>query len=322
VSVIIPVYNRETMVAMTIESVWAQSYPNLEIVAVDDASTDNTVAVLANLQKRSPVPMQVIRRETNGGMNSTYNAGVQASHGELLAFLDSDDLFLPGRFEAQVERLQRDPELMIVFGHGRELPPDGSIGTRVHPDETIALLSKPPAEILDHLYVNVTPMFLQSIVMRRPFFDAIGGFDETILSNDWVLMIRAFRALMSSGRSDYGDVECFLYRLHDGNLHKDLDLTPKLILQVFEKYRPPDRRSGAIAERRNVFASVAIEQDRPWMALKYLALGQRHRPGLRQLARTLPLYRAAVIRLIIPRSILGKLRRRIAAEQGNKRADS
>ena len=93
-----------------------------------------------------------------------------------------------------------------------------------------------------------------------------------------------------------------------GNLHKDLALTTKLILQVFEKYTPPARRAAAIANRYGVFASVAIEQDRPWMALKYLALGQWHQPGFRPLARTLPLYRAAAIRLIIPGAILRRIR--------------
>jgi glycosyltransferase involved in cell wall biosynthesis len=184
VSVIVPVYNRETLIAATVESVWAQSYPNLELVAVDDASTDGTYAVLESLQRRSPIPMRVARRATNGGMNPTLNSALALSSGELIAILDSDDRLTPGRFETQVSRLSDDSELMIVYGNGRQLLPDGSIGERVHSPETLALLSRPPAEILERLYVGINPIFIQTILIRRSFLEAIGGFDEEVLSND------------------------------------------------------------------------------------------------------------------------------------------
>lgn len=94
VSVIIPNYNYGDFVASAIESALSQSYPNVETIVVDDGSTDASAAVIATFSER----IQVIAKE-NGGLSSARNVGIHAARGELLLFLDSDDILLPGAIE-------------------------------------------------------------------------------------------------------------------------------------------------------------------------------------------------------------------------------
>ena len=121
-SVVIPVFNGERFVARAIESVLAQSYRAEEIVVVDDGSTDNTPAIVANY--RSHVKYV---RETNQGVSAARNLGARTACGEWLAFLDADDWYLPDRLLWHAEWLSRDPSLDFLTGDYEYRREDGSL---------------------------------------------------------------------------------------------------------------------------------------------------------------------------------------------------
>jgi glycosyltransferase involved in cell wall biosynthesis len=138
VSVVIPTYQRAALVQEAIESALAQTLTDLEVVVVDDGSTDGTAEVLAARYGADP-RVRVVRKE-NGGTASARNAGIRAARGRYVAPLDSDDLFLPRHLETLVAALEADPgaDLAIgdarfeggwsqdgqtVFGHGDYRPP-------------------------------------------------------------------------------------------------------------------------------------------------------------------------------------------------------
>ena len=99
VSVIIPTFNRATMVVEAVDSVLAQSYQPLEIIVVDDGSTDDTAVRLSGYGER----IKVIRRPLNRGVSAARNCGIRQSCGHYLALLDSDDLWLPDKIERQMD---------------------------------------------------------------------------------------------------------------------------------------------------------------------------------------------------------------------------
>ncbi len=111
VSVIIPTYNRADLVCESINSVFAQSYRDFEILVVDDGSTDNTAEVLRPLAAQG-----LIRyiHQNNGGEASARNKGILEAKGRYIAFLDSDDLFEPEKLELQTAYLQAHPETGLV----------------------------------------------------------------------------------------------------------------------------------------------------------------------------------------------------------------
>src|SRR5688572_29700745 len=110
VSVIIPTFNRASCVGAAIASVLAQTYTPLELIVVDDGSSDHTSTVVSAF-----APRLVYMQQTHGGVSAARNRGVAASHGELVAFLDSDDLWLPGKVAAQVALLQAHSEIQACY---------------------------------------------------------------------------------------------------------------------------------------------------------------------------------------------------------------
>jgi len=110
VSVVVPAYNAEKYLGKCLESLLGQTYSNLEIIVVDDGSTDSTAAVAKSFNVR-------YLHQENQGVGVTMNVGFKAATGDLIASLDADDLWEPLKIEEQVECLSSQPTLDMVFGH-------------------------------------------------------------------------------------------------------------------------------------------------------------------------------------------------------------
>jgi glycosyltransferase involved in cell wall biosynthesis len=115
VSIIIPVYNRPKMLGEAVDSVLMQTWRPLEIIIVDDGSTDDTRKAAAELSVRNPETVRVLHQK-NAGPGRARQTGFEASRGEFIQFLDSDDLLLPNKFELQVSGLRGDAEAGISYG--------------------------------------------------------------------------------------------------------------------------------------------------------------------------------------------------------------
>ena len=115
VSTVIPVYNRPEMLCEAVASVLTQTWRSLEVIIVDDGSTDNTRKVAAELSAHHTEIIRVVHQQ-NAGPGAARQSGFEASRGEFIQFLDSDDLLLPKKFELQVGALHGDPEAGISYG--------------------------------------------------------------------------------------------------------------------------------------------------------------------------------------------------------------
>jgi len=178
VSVIIPTYNRAHVVGEAIDSVLAQTYQDFEIIVVDDGSTDNTREVLEDYARRHPDKMRVIYRQTNGGAGAARNDGIRASQGEYIAFLDSDDLYLPNRLESAVRFLDEHPEYGAAYAEVRHLglgaTASSGLWVAAHGGGRSGHIF---AALCDHQMIT-TP----TVTIRRSALERAGSFDEQILS--------------------------------------------------------------------------------------------------------------------------------------------
>lgn len=113
ISVIIPVYNRDRYLAEAIESILAQTYPAIELIVVDDGSSDRT----AEVAQSYPV---IYHYQINGGISAARNAGIGLATGEFLAFLDSDDIWVTDKLSKQMAAFESDPNLEAVFGYAQQ----------------------------------------------------------------------------------------------------------------------------------------------------------------------------------------------------------
>lgn len=115
VSIIIPVYNGDRYLAEAIESALAQSYRAVEVIVVDDGSTDRSAAIAGSFGSGIRYVLQ-----PHSGCGAARNRGVKVARGEFLAFLDADDLWLEDKLVRQMDALKHDPELNMVFGYVRQ----------------------------------------------------------------------------------------------------------------------------------------------------------------------------------------------------------
>src|SRR5207245_2207544 len=257
ISVVMASYNYERYIEESVKSVWDQSYPNLELVIVDDASTDATLAILKELEKRSPIGMTIDCNKANQGLNRTQNLAVGLARGDLIAFLASDDKYAPDRFKSQVDLFKRDLHLMVVYGNGWSFR-GRDLTARLHSDDVKRLLSQDADLVLRYLYTHSSPFYLQTALVRKEFLLECGGNDEQVLADDWVLNIRFFQALVKAGHFDYIDEDLAYYRLHDDNLHKNFARQIALKKEVIEKYTPKSLKREALANIYRKQAGIAL----------------------------------------------------------------
>jgi glycosyltransferase involved in cell wall biosynthesis len=117
VSVILPTYNRAHIVSKALQSVLAQTYPNFEVIVIDDGSTDNTKEIITNIACKDP-RVKYFRNNENKGPAGARNVGISLAKGELIAFIDDDVEWFPNKLERQVNLLQTLPEDYAVVYSG------------------------------------------------------------------------------------------------------------------------------------------------------------------------------------------------------------
>lgn len=180
VSTIIPVHNRSALLREAVSSVLAQDHRPIEIVIVDDGSSDDTGAVADGLAADHPAILRVIH-QPNGGPGAARQRGLDHSRGEFVQFLDSDDLLLPGKFSAQVGALNRCPEARIAYGpsleedHSRRpVQRRGPMRATGTPLERLF-----PLLLLERWWTTSCPLY------RRELLDRIGPWQPWINEEDW-----------------------------------------------------------------------------------------------------------------------------------------
>ena len=179
VSVIIPTYNRGWVVEAAVDSVLEQDYPHVELIVVDDGSTDDTPALLGAYGNRITVC-----RQENRGVSSARNRGIEKSSGELIAFLDSDDTWTPRKLSCQVAFFRNNPDALICQTEEIWI----RNGKRVNPKKIHQKLSG----MIFEPSLNLCLVSPSSVMMRREFFDHVVLFDETLPAcEDYDLWLRA-----------------------------------------------------------------------------------------------------------------------------------
>ncbi len=218
VSIVMPVYNGGDFIAEGIASILAQPYRPLEVIVVDDGSTDDSAMIAEQFG-------DLVRcyRQPNAGTPAARNRGLGLARGEVIGFLDADDLFAPNKLAQQLPRLVANPGVDVVIGGNQYWILNGGAGSA--PDFT-------PMES-DHLTLQ-----LGCTLFRRTVFERIGTFDETMrYCDDWDWFMRARE--QGVGLLIHRDTVLH-QRVHVGNITRQRDVSSHYQLLMFK--RSLDRR--------------------------------------------------------------------------------
>ncbi len=177
VSVIIPTYNRRFFLKEAVESVLQQDYTLYELIVVDDGSTDGTQAAI------SEYPSVTCVRQKNSGPAAARNRGVSLARGKLIAFLDSDDLWLPQKLSTQVALMENDPQVLVTYTDEIWI----RNGVRVNP-------RKKHKKYSGWIFASCLPLCIispSSVMIHRNIFNQVGAFDEALpVCEDYDLWLR------------------------------------------------------------------------------------------------------------------------------------
>lgn len=221
VSVVLPVYNGDRWLAEAIDSVLGQTYRPLELIVVDDGSSDGSSGILV----RSPQVISI--HQANAGCAVARNRGIAAARGAFIAFIDQDDRWTPGKLAIQVEHLRTHPELGYVLGRQRTFLEPG--------------FSKPSwlvAALLDRPHAGYLP---GTLLVRRTTLDEVGHFDPSLRigsDTDWFLRARDAGVGMA-----VVDAIVLEKRVHDANLSADPASSDELLRMMHASLR---RRRAAV----------------------------------------------------------------------------
>lgn len=267
ISVVIPTYNRAYLISRAVASVLQQSYSSFEIIVVDDGSTDRTAEVLAGF---SDPRIRYLRLPKNTGGAAARNLGIREAGGRYIAFLDSDDEWLPSKLEKQVPVLERSNEnLGVIYCNYAFIYPEGiqdiRPGLRGH--------------IFQELLKGSCPAITSAVLIDRLCFEKLGGFDERLPSyQDYDLWLRIAK------HYQFDFVDSSLVRIHMPDFNRvSVDLNRRIpgFIIFLEKWGSQFRRalgdsdySRFIRESFGLFYSNAAAQSfhrhETWTGIKRL----------------------------------------------------
>lgn len=222
VSVIIPNYNYGRFLSEAIDSVLAQTYRNIEIIVVDDGSTDDSLKILADYEKKG---IKVIIQKNNG-VGAARNSGAAKSKGEFIAFLDADDIWLPTKIERQLK--QFTDEIGLVTCGMREF--DSSTKKTL----SYFMSKKTDWTVREILLLDYPVVSGSAIMVRRSAFEAVGGFDERKEmhpTEDWEFFYRLARV----AQVFFVPEVLVEYRNHGNNGHLNVPRYERSMLIAYDK---------------------------------------------------------------------------------------
>lgn len=191
VSVLMPAYNHERFVEEAIRSVWSQTYQNIELIVVDDASTDGSRDLIQRLKDQSPISMQTTFKRKNAGISHSLNMAASLARGGWVAFLSSDDFFETDKIEKQMEVVKRlGSEFGCIHSDGWAINETGKVLYRSYSRSSI-----PPLQgtVFDDLVFNRARIIATTALVRRDLIGKVGGFDENLVAEDYDFYLRLAR---------------------------------------------------------------------------------------------------------------------------------
>ncbi len=256
ISVVIPCYNAARYIAATLRSVLAQDWPELQVIVVDDGSSDGS----ADLVQRE-FPGVTVLRQSNQGVAAARNLGISQTHGEWIAFVDADDIWLPGKLHVQWALMQANPEARMcytawhVWPSVDPAPSAAELAGLAASSGDAAQWTGPSGWIYPDLLMDCC-VWTSTVLMQRSLLEEIGSFDPSLrIGEDYDLWLRASRVTpILRVPAPYA-----LYRMHPASITRsvpDKNYRSLVIEQALQRwgYESPD---GRVARKPEVQAMLA-----------------------------------------------------------------
>jgi len=252
VSIVIPCYNHELFVQDSIQSVIDQSYENIELIIIDDGSQDNSVEKIQEMLEKcySRFSRFEFRHRSNKGLSETLNEAIDWCKGKYFSAIASDDLMLKSKTETQVRFLEKNEEVVALFGSADYIDELGNI------KKVNQFIEQ--EYIFNNIFLNDCQFAAPTQMMRLNTIRKIGGYNPEILVEDWYMWLKM---------AENGKVFCLaeklaLYRIHSSNSTKNAKFIYENNLKTLSYYRGHKLYKKAYAKIRWIYIIWTGQQDR------------------------------------------------------------
>lgn len=279
ISIVIPLYNKKGQVSNTIATVLAQTYQDFEVIIVNDGSTDDSVAEVEKVQDSR---IRLIHQQ-NAGVSVARNRGIEASKGDLIAFLDADDEWTPGYLETQYQLFQKYPDCSVFACNYEFRDVEGKVTPTI-----IRKLSFAEEDGILTNYFEVAscshpPLWTSAIMVKKNAIQAIGGFPVGIKSGEDLL---TWARLSIRGQIAFCKTPLAIYNLGEGYDYTHLpprrqdrnDPVGKSLLQLYKSHSSVIGLRHYISHWHRMRASVAIRFGEREETIREVMIGLYYNP--------------------------------------------
>ncbi len=233
-------YNHEKFIRKCMQSIWSQDYKNIEIIVLDDGSSDGSLRVINECKNESPCSFNIITQENSGGkVGSNFNKLINASSGDFLFFISTDDEVVSDSVSSKVELFDLDENLAFALNTYIETIDENSnvIDKSYIHKEYVRISSI--NELLELEFNALGSFYIQGGLFKKTVIDDIGGFDDDLIGDDIILRTKLFKHIINQVPTlsfKLIDTVGVRYRMHDTNIHKNSLRQSILIHEWFMRY--------------------------------------------------------------------------------------
>ena len=254
VSICIPSYNHSRFLSTTIESALSQTYPNIEIIVVDDGSTDDSLAIAESYAAKYPLLVRVFTHpeRRNLGIAATANLAFQKASGEFWSGLPSDDVYFPDKTERQLQFIDKHPQVGWSYGHAQCIDANGADLPQIFGWD----ISGDPHPVERQIIGN--HISAMTVLARRSLLEKVGREDESLIYSDWELFVR----MLSESKVGFIDQPLVKYRVHSENTSLGIEVEENLkrSLQVVTRLAEKAPSFGGELSKPRVRALLCLMQ--------------------------------------------------------------
>lgn len=228
-------YRHAPFIKDCITTIWQDSWPEKEIIAMDDGSADGSVEILKELQRESPCPFTVLEQKNTGNVPENFNRLFRASKGEAVVFTSLDDMQIPGALEARMKSLLVDDNCVFAAHTG------GFVieGEKLKPEETPLAGKYPSVDgILETERTQLHSFYIQGAAFRRGALQSVGGFSGNMLGDDIVLRTKILFWMQAHPEKTFALIHepGFIYRRHAGNISSNVMRQLKIGFEYCDRF--------------------------------------------------------------------------------------
>ncbi len=231
-------YNHAAFLESHIKSIWNNDYDNIEIIAVDDGSSDNSVELLHALQKESPCSMKVIAQENTGNIGANFNTAFKEAKGEFVMFMSLDDFLVENTLAMKLKLMSKNKKMAFITNSVINHVDDKDNFIKLHPLHLASMTTVQAIDLFSLEYNHFYSFYIQGTVFRSDIVDAVHAFDEDMTGDDIILRTKIFLYMIEHDDLIFRIFKdpASNYRLHDNNVHANCLRQLKTVTEYLERY--------------------------------------------------------------------------------------